>query len=114
MLTLLLSLSVAAGPASPEADRARASLALALALQSLPKGVTPISAPPVVVKPPAVKDTAKPGQHLHQCPRCGTQWVHGTESYNNVAAHTCPKCGAQAWTPYSLPRPPVQRSVNKL
>lgn len=111
MNALLLTLILGAAPS--EADlKARAALALSLALQSLPKPAVRPQEPreKVIAKP---VDTARPGQHLHVCPRCGTQWTHGSESFGNVAAHTCPKCGAQAWTPYQLPRP-VQKPAARL
>jgi predicted nucleic acid-binding Zn-ribbon protein len=35
--------------------------------------------------------------HSHRCPRCGTRWKHGDESFDNPRAHACPKCGRIQW-----------------
>lgn len=61
--------------------------------------------PTIVAKAePAVKPTKSagssktvkvhaPGQHVHTCPYCSTEWSHADTNVGNTKAHTCPQCG---------------------
>ena len=55
------------------------------------KGYNP---PPVMVqKAKPVVITRRAGDHSHLCPRCRTEWWHGSGSFGRANDHHCPACG---------------------
>lgn len=66
-----------------------------IAAPAKPNYSTLSNSSPAKPRPVAVKPVA--GLHAHVCPRCGTSWQHGHDSFGNVAQHTCPRCGTVQW-----------------